>query len=212
MPVQCYWVFREKERAEGDTVKYKARLVARGFIQQYGFDYLETYAPVVKLGSLRTLLAMAAFNNYEIHQGDIKTAYLQGHLHEEIFMLIPEGVTVPAKQTTADRIVSRLECRLYGLKQAGRIWYRASEELLVGKCNFQRSIVDHAVYSGIGNGHRPLWTIIWVDDVRCIGTAEDIAKAKRELQQRFPLKHLGVAHFFLGMKIIRQPQHQNIIL
>ena len=212
MPVKCKWVFREKKGAEGETVRYKARLVAKGFTQQYGIDYLETYAPVVKLASLRILLAMAAFNNYEIHQGDIKTAYLQGHLDEEIFMEIPEGVTVPVKQTTMDRIVCRLQRGLYGLKQSGRIWNRAWDEFLVGKCNFQRSIVDHAVYYRIGNRQRPLWTIIWVDDVLWIGTAEDIAKAKWELKQRFPLKDLGVAHFFLGMKIIQQPQHRKIIL
>ena len=68
------------------------------------------------------------------------------------------------------------------------------------------------MYYRIGNRQRPLWTIIWVDDVLWSGTAEDTAKAKRELEQRFPLKDLGVAHFFLGMKIIRQPQHQKIIL
>jgi len=127
-------------------------------------------------------------------------------------MEIPEGVTVPGKQTTLDWIVCRLQRGLYDLKQSGRIWNRAWEEFLVGKCNFQRSIVDHAVYYRIGNHQRPLWTIIWVDDVLWIGTAEDIAKAKRELEQRFPLKDLGVAHFFLGMKIIPQPQHQKIIL
>ena len=75
-PVKCKWVFREKKGAERETVRYKARLVAKGFTQQYGIDYLETYAPVVQLGSLQILLAIAAYNNYEIHQGDIKTACL----------------------------------------------------------------------------------------------------------------------------------------
>jgi len=122
MPVKCKWVFREKKGAEEEPVRYKARLVAKGFTQQYGIDYLETYAPVVKLASLRILLAIGAFNNYEIHQGDIKTAYLQGHLDEEIFIEIPERVTVPAKQITSDRIVCQLLRGLYGLKQSGRIW------------------------------------------------------------------------------------------
>jgi len=211
-PVRCKWIFKEKKGAEGETVRYKARLVAKGFTQQYGIDYLETYAPVVKLGSLRILLAIAAFKDYEIHQGDIKTAYLQGKLTEEIYMEIPEGIQVPETRNRAGPVVCRLLRGLYGLKQSGRIWNKAWDEFLVGKCNFQRSLVDHAVYYRIGYQRRPLWTIIWVDDVLWIGTPEDITNAKHELGQRFPLKDLGIAHFFLGMKIVRQAQQRKIIL
>jgi len=114
--IRCKWVFREKKGAEGETIRYKARLVAKGFTQKYGVDYLETYAPVVKLGSLRILLAIAACYNYEIYQGDIKTAYLLGRLEEEIYLAIPEGVQVPVKEGTSGKPVCRLLRGLYGLK------------------------------------------------------------------------------------------------
>jgi len=120
--VKCKWVFREKKGAEGEIVRYKARLVAKGFTHQYGIDYLETYAPVVKLGSLRILLAVAAFYNYEIHQCDIKTAYLLTDLTEEIYMEIPGGVPIPRTSANTGTPVCRLLRGLYGLKQSSRNW------------------------------------------------------------------------------------------
>ena len=211
-PVKCKWVFREKKGAAGETIRYKARLVAKGFTQQYGVDYLETYAPVVKLASLRILLAIAAFYGYEIHQGDIKTAYLLGQLTEEIYMEIPEGVARPTPGNDTRRRVCRLLRGLYGLKQSGRIWNKAWDEYLIGKCQFKRSSEDYAVYYRIGNSGTPLWTLIWVDDVLWIGTPTDIHEAKQELSKQFPLKDLGTAHFFLGMKITRQPTERKITL
>jgi len=211
-PVKCKWVFREKKGSAGETIRYKARLVAKGFTQQYGIDYLETYAPVVKLTSLRILLAIAAANNYEIHQGDIKTAYLLGELTEEIYMDIPEGVPVATTKENSERLVCRLLRGLYGLKQSGRIWNKAWDEYLIGKCEYQRSSEDYAVYYRKGNHGTPLWILIWVDDVLWIGNPDDIQQAKRELNKRFPLKDLGSADFFLGMKITRQPMERKIIL
>ena len=210
--VKCKWVFKEKKGAKGETIRYKARLVAKGFTQQYGIDYLETYAPVVKLGSLRMLLAIAAFNNYEIHQGDIKTAYLLGHLEEEIFMEVPEGVVIPEGEPNSPKTVCRLLRGLYGLKQSGRVWNQAWDRFLVGKCNFQRSTEDYAVYYRIGSDNNPLWTLIWVDDLLWIGNLQDIILAKEELGRQFPLKDLGPVHFFLGMKIIRNGSERQVTL
>jgi len=186
--------------------------VAKGFTQQYGIDYLETYAPVVKLASLRILLAIAAFYNFEIHQGEIKTAYLLGQLEEEIYMEIPEGVSLPTMKLKIEKPVSRLWRGLYGLKQSGRIWNKAWDDFLMGKCHFKRSVEDYAVYYRIGQGNSPLWVLIWVDDMLWIGKPYDINEAKRELARGFPLKDLAPAHFFLGMKIIRKAQERKITL
>ena len=210
--VKCKWVFREKKRAEGETIRYKARPVVKGFTQQYGIDYLETYAPVVKLVSLRILVAIAAFNNYEIHQGDIKTAYLLGKLEEEIYMEIPEGVTVAATTWRTETLVCCLFRGLYGLKQSGRIWNHAWDDFLIGKCNFKRSADNYAVYFHMAQQQTPLWTLIWVDDVRWIADPKDISQAKKELGTRFRLKDLGAAHVFLGMRITRKPAERKIIL
>jgi len=208
--VKCRWVFKEKRGSEGEIVRYKARLVAKGFTQQYGIDYLETYAPVVKLTSLRIILVLAAFYNFEIHQGDIKTAYLLGKLNDEIYMDIPEGVQAP--EADGKRIVCRLLRGLYGLKQSGRIWNQAWDSFLVGKCGFSRSTEDYAVYYRLGNNGKPLWILIWVDDVLWVGEHGDIVMAKQELGKQFPLKDLGPAHFFLGMKITRHPEQHSITL
>jgi len=121
-PVKCRWVFRVKRGAEGEVIRYKARLVAKGFTQRYGIDYLETFALVVKLTSLRIILALAAARNYEIDQTDIKTAYLLGKLEEEIYMEIPEGLVVEESSSSRKRKVCKLLKGLYGLKQSGRIW------------------------------------------------------------------------------------------
>jgi len=208
--VRCKWVFKEKRGAEGKIERYKARLVAKGFTQQYGIDYLETYAPVVKLALLRIWLAIAAFYNFEIHQGDIKTAYLLGQLEEEIYIEILEGVSLPTEKPKIEKPVCRLWCGLYGLKQSGRIWNKAWDDFLLGKCHFKRSVENYAVYYRIGRGNSPLWVLIWVDDVLWIGKPYDINEAKWELARRFPLQDLGPAHFFLGMKIIRKAQERKI--
>jgi len=210
--VRCKWVFKEKRGAEGKIERYKARLVAKGFTQQYGIDYLETYAPVVKLALLRILLAIAAFYNFEIHQGDIKTAYLLGQLEEEIYMEIPEGGSLPTTKPKIEKPVCRLWRELYGLKQSGRIWNKAWDDFLIGKCHFKRSVENYAVYYRIGRGNSPLWVLIWVDDVLWIGKPYDINEVRRELARRFPLKDQGPAHLFLGMKIIRKVQERKITL
>ena len=101
--VKCRWVFRVKCGAEGEVIRYKARLVAKGFTRRYGIDYLATFAPVVKLTSLRIILTLAAAHNYQIDQIDIKTAYLLGKLEEEIYMEIPEGLVVEESSRSRKR-------------------------------------------------------------------------------------------------------------
>jgi len=193
-----------------EIVRYKARLVAKGFTQQYWIDYLETYAPVVKLTSLRIILVLVAFYNCEIHHGDIKTAYLLGKLNNEIYMDIPEGVQAP--EADGKRNVCRLLRGLYGLEHSGRICNQAWDSFLVQKCGFSRSTEDYVVYHRLGNNGKPLWIFIWVDDVLWVGEHGDIVIAKQELGKQFPLNDLGPVHFFLGMKITRHPEHHSITL
>jgi hypothetical protein len=90
-PVSCKWVFKIKQGANGEVERYKARLVARGFTQTYGVDYNETFAPVTKFASIRYILALAALEDMEIHQMDVKTAFFNGELEEEIYIEQPQG-------------------------------------------------------------------------------------------------------------------------
>ena len=109
------WVFCIKWGPDGAIQKYKARLMAKGFTQIEGIDYDKTFAPVAKLTSLRTILVLSNEHNLEIHQMDVKSAYLNGKLKEEIYMEPPPGFDIP------DGMVLRLVKAVYGTKQGGRV-------------------------------------------------------------------------------------------
>ncbi|KAK1619684.1 hypothetical protein QYE76_025201 [Lolium multiflorum] len=116
--VENKWIFKRKTDADGNITVYKARLVAKGFRQIQGVDYDETFSPVAKLKSVRILLAIAAFFDYEIWQMDVKTAFLNGDIEEELYMVQPKGFVDPKN---ADK-VCKLQRSIYGLKQASRSW------------------------------------------------------------------------------------------
>src|SRR5882757_1220104 len=107
-------------KGTGNITRYKARLVAQGFTQVPGVDYIDTFAPVAKFSTLRGLLALAAHYDWEVHQMDVKNAYLNGTLTETIFMRQPPGFIV----TDTPKHVCRLARGLYGLRQSGRVWYQ----------------------------------------------------------------------------------------
>ena len=114
--IGCRWVFKTKYKSDGFVDKYKARLVAKGFKQKEGIDYQETFAPVAKMITIRVVIALAAQFRWELHQMDVKSAFLNGDLTEEVYMEQPLGFQVKGKET----LVCRLKKALYGLKQAPR--------------------------------------------------------------------------------------------
>ncbi|KAK8708192.1 hypothetical protein V6N13_059237 [Hibiscus sabdariffa] len=117
-PIGCKWVFKKKTDMDGNVQTYKGRLVAKGFRQIHGVDYDETFSPVAMIKSIRILLAVAAFHDYEIWQMDVKTASLNGKLEEDVYMTQPEGFVTPEDV----RKVCKLQRSIYGLKQASRSW------------------------------------------------------------------------------------------
>ncbi|KAL1204478.1 Retrovirus-related Pol polyprotein from transposon TNT 1-94 [Cardamine amara subsp. amara] len=140
--VTCKWIFKKKEgisMAEG--VKYKARVVARGFSQREGVDYNEIFSPVVRHTSIRALLAVVAHQDMELEQLDVKTAFLHGELKEEIYMTQPDGFQVPGKENH----VCRLNKSLYGLKQSPRQWYKRFDSYMM-KLGYIRCLYDCCVY------------------------------------------------------------------
>jgi hypothetical protein len=116
--VSCKWVFKIKQGANGDVERYKARLVAKGFTQTYGVDYNKSFAPVVKFTSIHCIITLAASEDMEIHQMDVKIAFLNGELEEDIYMEQPQGFVHQGDE----HIVCKLHKSLYGLKQSPRAW------------------------------------------------------------------------------------------
>ena len=113
-PLGYKWIFKKKMKADGSIDKYKARLVIKGYKQREGLDYFDTYSLVTRISSIRMLIAITAIHNLEIHQMDVKTAFLNGDLDEEIYMEQPEWIIVPGQEKKVCRLVKSL----YVLKQA----------------------------------------------------------------------------------------------
>jgi len=194
--IGCKWVFKTKLDEDGQVERYKAWLVAQGFSQIPGIDFDETFAPVTHHQMLRTLLTLANRYCWHIHQMDVKSAFLNGDLENEIFMRIPPGVEAKEEQ------VWLLHKVLYGLKQASREWYLKLKGQLE-ELGFKRSDADHRVFIKIIDGK--LFVIaIYVDDFLLFSSnISHIRTVKEDLKRRFEMKDLGKAKWILQMKIER---------
>jgi Reverse transcriptase (RNA-dependent DNA polymerase)/gag-polypeptide of LTR copia-type len=191
------WVFKVKRDSNGNVQRYKARLVAQGFTQQHGIDYTEVFAPVVKQVSIRTILALAAYHDWEIEQLDVETAFLYAPVEEEIFMRLPEGLDSAGRGQ-----VVRLRKALYGLKQAPRNWNKVITQWLLSY-GFTQSQVDPGVYVYNQGGDFYILAL-YVDDSILVGRRGPfISKFKQALRAAFNIQDLGAASFLLGMTITR---------
>ena len=136
------WVFRNKQDEDGQVVRNKARLVAQGYTQVEGMDYGETYAPVARLESIRILLAYANPHDITLYQMDIKSAFLNGEIEEEVYVKQPPGFVNPKKPDH----VYKLHKALYGLKQAPRAWYKCLTKFLIEK-GFEIGKIDSTLFT-----------------------------------------------------------------
>ena len=194
--IGCRWLFKRKEDG-----RYKVRLVAKGYSQKPGLDYTETFAPVAKFNSLRSLLALVCENDWELEGMDVKTAFLHSQLEEKVFMQIPEGLhTEVAHRMSEPRMVCELRKSIYGLKQSPRTWYEKINKFFLDH-GFTRSEQDHNVYI-----HKAfsLILLLYVDDlVLTSPSLRDIAWIQELLHAEFEMTDLGPLTSFLGMEIRR---------
>uniref|UniRef100_A0A1J3J2T0 Retrovirus-related Pol polyprotein from transposon TNT 1-94 n=4 Tax=Noccaea caerulescens TaxID=107243 RepID=A0A1J3J2T0_NOCCA len=194
--VTSKWVFTIKYLSTGEIERHKARLVARGFTQTYGQDYLDTFAPVAKLHTVRVVLALAANLDWDLWQMDVKNAFLQGDLDEEVYMTPPPGITVtPGK-------VLRLRKAIYGLKQSPRAWYQKLSTTLRDR-GFRRSESDHTLFT-LQSQEGIIVVLIYVDDIIISGNNKvGIQDTKAFLHSVFDIKDLGELKYFLGIEVCR---------
>ena len=193
--IGCKWVYKTKLNADGSVSRHKARLVARGFTQIPGIDYDETFSPVARLTAIRVLLSVACSKNMVVHHVDIKSAYLQAELDEEIYMKVPPGV--PEKKGQ----VWHLKKGLYGLKQAGRNWHK---ELVMSlnEMDFKKADADPCVFI---NKKADMFLLVYVDDLLvCAKTEGDIENFKKRLSQCYDISDLGELNWYLGMHVKRE--------
>lgn len=190
------WVFSLKRDENGNVIKYKARLVAQGFTQRFGVDYLDVFAPVTRHETLLALLAVAGKNNMSLQHFDVRTAYLHGKVEEEIFMRQPPGYAVAGKE----ELVCRLIKSIYGLKQAARCWHRALHAVLV-KLGFRQCQADSCLYVR-RDGRITIFLLVYVDDllVGCVDPAK-IGEVYEALKKELDIVNLGAVKHFLGYDI-----------
>ena len=196
------YVFRVKNEAP------KARLVVLGCRQVHGLDYWQTFAPVVKMTSIRFVLALVAAMDLECEQMDVVTAFLNGDLQEEIYMEIPQGLRTKENEN----YVCKLRKALYGLKQAPRQWYAKIHNYLVGSLGFKSSVNDPCLY--IRHKLSNLTIIaLYVDDLLIAGNdIKSISSVKRQLSNIFEMKDLGKLHVMLGIHVERCRQKKLLFI
>ena len=195
-------MFKTKLNLDGTVQKHKARLVAKGYAQKPGIDYNETFAPVARLDTIRTLIALAAQKGWKLFQLDVKSAFLNGVLDEEVYVEQPEGFELG----NAGQKVYKLRKALYGLKQAPRAWYSEIDAYL-SLCKFKRSTSEATLYTRSDDEGGLIIVSIYVDDIIYTGSSDKmICEFKREMMQKYEMSDLGLLHHFLGMGILQTDQ------
>ena len=197
--IGCKWVYKSKVNEDGLVDRLKARLVAQGYNQKHGIDYDETFSPVARFESIRTVIGIAAHFKLKLHQMDVKTAFLNGELKEQIYMRQPEGFT-----SENSSLVCLLNRSIYGLKQSARCWNTELHALLK-EMGFEQLNSDACIYI-----HKTDKSIIaiYVDDIilACLKDST-MTCLKKRITEKFDVEDMGELHYFLGVKI--EQNHEN---
>ncbi|KAD6453893.1 hypothetical protein E3N88_08599 [Mikania micrantha] len=201
--------------ANGNITRHKARLVAKGYVQKKGIDFEEAFAPVARIETIRLILAMAAKGKWVVHHLDVKSAFLNGDLQEEVYVMQPKGFEVKGKES----MVFKLHKALYGLRQAPRAWNTKLDRSLKDM-GFSKCAQEQAVYKLHSPGS-VLIVGIYVDDLIVTGSCEkDINEFKKKMKDVFEMSDLGKLSYYLGLEVtqteggitLKQGRYANKIL
>ena len=192
------WVYKTKRDAQGRIERYKARLVAKGFTQREGIDFSDTFSPVSSKDSMRVIMALSAHFDLELHQMDVKTAFLNGELEEDIFMSQPTGFIERGK----NNLICKLNKSIYGLKQASRQWFLKFDKVVTAH-GFIENKLDDCIYLRV-KGSKFIFLVLYVDDILIASSdMQLLQETKALLSLNFEMKDLGEAHYVLGIEITR---------
>ncbi|TPX64358.1 DNA-directed DNA polymerase [Chytriomyces confervae] len=192
------WVYKIKLNADGSVERFKARLVAQGYTQRFGFDYAETHSPVMRSATFRWLLALTALNSWNTRMLDISSAYLYGELDDPVYMKQPLG------HDDGSGRVFKLKKGLYGLKQAGRIWYIKLVTYLKSRGYLQSTADPCVLYKTSGSGKR-VYLAIYVDDICFFGNQRMIDAAFNDIKSEFKVRDLGQITYTIGIQVEHMP-------
>ncbi|KAJ0431247.1 putative RNA-directed DNA polymerase [Helianthus annuus] len=195
-PIGCKWVYKVKYKSSGEVERFKARLVAKGFNQREGLDFGETFSPVVKMVTVRCVIALAVQNNWPMFQLDINNAFLYGTINEDVYMCLPEGY-----YSSDETRVCKLVKSLYGLKQAPRKWNERLNGVLIDY-GFVQSKCDHSMYV-LSKNKVFVVLLVYMDDIVVTGNSiDEVSKIKAILNSNFQIKDLGKLKYFLGIEVL----------
>ncbi|GJR06336.1 retrovirus-related pol polyprotein from transposon TNT 1-94 [Tanacetum coccineum] len=194
--IKLKWLWKNKKDKDQTVIRNKARLIAKGYAQEEGIDFEESFAPVARLEAVRIFVAYAAHKSFLIYQMDVKMTFLNGPLKEEVYVAQPEGFVDPDHPEK----VYRLRKALYGLKQALRAWYDDLSNFLMSK-GFTKGTIDPTLFT-IRYGEDILLVKIYVDDIIFRSTNPKYSKRFEKLMHsRFEMSLMGEIKFFLGLQI-----------
>ncbi|GJZ14676.1 retrovirus-related pol polyprotein from transposon TNT 1-94 [Tanacetum coccineum] len=201
MVITLKWIYKVKLDELGGILKNKARLVARGYRQEEGIDFEESFAPVARLEAIRIFLAFAAHMNMVVYQMDVKTAFLNGNLREEVYVSQPDGFV----DLDNPNHVYKLKKALYGLKQAPRAWYDMLSSFLISQ-DFSKGLVDPTLFIR-KEGKELLLVQVYVDDIIFAASTPELCDLFAKIMcSKFKMSMMGKISFFLGLQIFQNPR------
>ena len=192
-------IFKTKHLAYGSIQNYKARFVACGFSQKEGIDYEDTFAPISRYTSIRTILSLESNMKWKLHYIDLKTIFINVLIEKEVYIKQPQGFETNDQETH----VCKLKKALYGLKQAPRAWHGRINGFLMS-LGFTKSKADSNLYYKVEDDGL-MMLLLYVDDLFLTREYKPINNCKKKISKEFEMKYLGMMHYFLGLEVWKYP-------
>jgi len=195
--IDLKWIFKSRFNPDGTLLRRKARIIAKGYSQREGIDFEEIFSPVARLETVRLFLAIGAQREWKFFQLDVKSAFLNGDLKEEVYVLQPEGFVINGKE----EMVYHLHKALYGLRQAPRPWYGRIDAQF-SQMGFIRSSNEPTVYTKMQGNSDVLLLCLYIDDILYMGSSEELlVEFKENMMKIFEMTDMGPLRYFLGLEV-----------